>query len=164
MEIALRTRGSRLRLACSPNLTLAVIHRKNLTMTKNTLVAIIVGLASLIIGYFAGREHVKYELRSSVSEVGKIFSEGLQETFVGDSDRVTARISACDTNVELLNSQIELYYVIHNSWPASLGTITKDVTFFPDGELVCPFGTAYVYNTTTHRISEHDHSKQTEAN
>ena len=69
----------------------------------------------------------------------------------------TAKISACDTNVDLINSQIELYYANNGSWPSDLATITEDTSYFPDGPPECPFGTAYSYSTTTHRVADHDH-------
>jgi prepilin-type N-terminal cleavage/methylation domain-containing protein len=49
-----------------------------------------------------------------------------------------ARISACRTNVDMINSQIELYYVNTGSWPNNLKKVTKDTDYFPDGEPVCP--------------------------
>ncbi len=69
----------------------------------------------------------------------------------------TARVNACQTNVDLINSQIELYYANNNSWPTALTDVTEDTDYFPDGAPACPFGTAYVYSTTTHRIAEHGH-------
>jgi hypothetical protein len=36
-----------------------------------------VAVAALVIGYFAGREHLKYELRSAMSEVADRFREGI---------------------------------------------------------------------------------------
>lgn len=68
-----------------------------------------------------------------------------------------AKINACKTNVDLVNSQIELYYANEGSWPASLGALTGDPNYFPDGAPACPFGTSYSYSTSTHRISEHSH-------
>lgn len=68
-----------------------------------------------------------------------------------------AKINACKTNVDLINSQIELYYANNGSWPGTLGTVTSDPNFFPDGAPACPFGTAYSYSTTTHRVAEHSH-------
>lgn len=68
-----------------------------------------------------------------------------------------AKINACETNVDLLNSQIELYYATQGSWPSSLSTITSDANYFPDGEPVCPFGDPYVYSSTTHRVASHSH-------
>lgn len=41
-------------------------------------------LVAVMIGYFLGREHVKYEIRSAISEAVKAFSEGVQESFGND--------------------------------------------------------------------------------
>jgi general secretion pathway protein G len=69
----------------------------------------------------------------------------------------TARISACSTNIDLLNSQIELYNANKGLWPAALTDVTSDPNYFPDGAPVCPFGTAYNYNAITHRVDAHSH-------
>ena len=67
----------------------------------------------------------------------------------------TARISACSTNIDMLNSQIELYYANEGVWPASLAALTSDPNYFPDTAApTCPFGTAYNYNAS-HRIDPH---------
>ncbi len=50
----------------------------------------------------------------------------------------TAKANGCKTNVDLLNSQIELYYANNDSYPNNLTTITQDTDYFPDGEPVCP--------------------------
>mgnify|MGYP000861116737 FL=1 len=73
------------------------------------------------------------------------------------SGATNAKINACETNVDLLNSQIELYYANKGVWPADLKTVTEDEEYFPDGPPGCPFGTAYLYSTTTHRVSSHTH-------
>lgn len=75
---------------------------------------------------------------------------------IGQSS-TTAKTNACDTNVDLMNSQIELYYATEGTWPGSLGTVTGDTDYFPDGTPLCPFTTAYVYSTTTHRVAGHSH-------
>ena len=75
---------------------------------------------------------------------------------IGQSS-TTTKTNACDTNVDLLNSQVELFYATSGTWPASLPTITGDANYFPDGAPVCPFATIYVYNTTSHRVAEHGH-------
>lgn len=68
-----------------------------------------------------------------------------------------AKINACETNVDLLNSQIELYYAMEADWPSSLSVITSDVNYFPDGEPECPVdGTEYGYNSN-HRVPSHNH-------
>ena len=68
----------------------------------------------------------------------------------------TARISSCNTNVDMLNSQIELYNANTGSWPAALTDVTGDPNYFPDGAPVCPLGTAYNYNSD-HRVDPHNH-------
>jgi len=69
----------------------------------------------------------------------------------------TAKVNACKTNVDLINSQIELYYANNGAWPSQLTDVTVNTDYFPDGAPACPFGTAYSYSTTTHRVAEHSH-------
>ncbi len=73
------------------------------------------------------------------------------------SGTTNARIHACRTNVDLVNSQIELYYADKSVWPAALTDVTNDPNYFPDGAPQCPLETPYIYNTTIHRISDHTH-------
>ena len=68
-----------------------------------------------------------------------------------------AKINACLTNVDLINSQIELYYANEGSWPGTLSDLTSDPNYFPDGAPECPFDVAYSYDTTKHRVSDHTH-------
>jgi prepilin-type N-terminal cleavage/methylation domain-containing protein len=68
-----------------------------------------------------------------------------------------AKINACKTNVDLINSQIELYYANNDAWPSDITKVTGDTNYFPDGPPTCPFGTAYVMDATTHRVKEHSH-------
>jgi prepilin-type N-terminal cleavage/methylation domain-containing protein len=68
-----------------------------------------------------------------------------------------AKINACKTNVNLINSQIELYFANNDAWPSALTDVTEDTDYFPDGPPECPFGTAYSMNNTTHRVTAHDH-------
>jgi prepilin-type N-terminal cleavage/methylation domain-containing protein len=68
-----------------------------------------------------------------------------------------ARISACKTNVDLINSQLQSYYADHGAWPGTLSALTTDPNRFPDGVPTCPFGTPYLYNTTIHRVPDHIH-------
>ena len=67
----------------------------------------------------------------------------------------TAKNNACKTNVDTLNTAIEMYQIDNGSYPASLGTVTADVNYFPDGAPTCPFGTSYSYDSGTHRVAEH---------
>ena len=73
------------------------------------------------------------------------------------SGATDAKINACKTNVDLINSQIEMYYATRGSWPSQLSDVTSDLNYFPDGEPNCPFGTSYILNGTTHRVSDHAH-------
>ncbi len=73
----------------------------------------------------------------------------------------TAKINACKTNVDLINSQIELYYANEGKWPKKLKDVVDDEDYFPDGAPKCPVDTKtkYSYNSKKHRVTEHDHSK-----
>ena len=73
------------------------------------------------------------------------------------SGATNAKISACETNVDLINSQVELYYASKGAWPARLDVITADPNYFPDGAPECPFGTKYQYNFATHHVASHNH-------
>ncbi|MCP4455991.1 MAG: prepilin-type N-terminal cleavage/methylation domain-containing protein [Planctomycetes bacterium] len=75
---------------------------------------------------------------------------------IGESSE-TAKTSACETNVDLLNSQLELNYAQGNGWPATLGELTGDTDLFPDGAPTCPHETDYVYDDTDHRVTSHTH-------
>ncbi|HUT29880.1 MAG TPA: prepilin-type N-terminal cleavage/methylation domain-containing protein [Sedimentisphaerales bacterium] len=69
----------------------------------------------------------------------------------------TAKINACKTNVDMLNSQIELYYANKDAWPTALTDVTSDPNYFPESTPECPFGTTYSYSAVTHRVSGHNH-------
>lgn len=68
----------------------------------------------------------------------------------------SARISACETNIDMLNSQIELYNANEGDWPAALTDVTNDPNYFPEGAPKCPFNTPYNYNSD-HRVDTHGH-------
>ena len=65
-----------------------------------------------------------------------------------------ARRNVCRTNVDLINTQIELFFANNDGWPGSIGAITNDPNFFPDGAPACPFNTAYTLNALN-RVPEH---------
>jgi len=67
----------------------------------------------------------------------------------------TAKINACNTNVDILNSQIEMYRADTGSYPATLNALTSDPNYFPEGMPVCPFGDAYTY--VNNRVPDHTH-------
>jgi general secretion pathway protein G len=71
----------------------------------------------------------------------------------------TAKKNACDTNVDTLNTAMEMYKMDKGTYPASVAVLTGDPNYFPDGatSVVCPFGTAYALNATTNRVTPHSH-------
>ena len=69
----------------------------------------------------------------------------------------TAKNNACDTNVGIINMQMELYYSTEAAYP-TLTILFADANYFPDGTPVCPFdGTAYELDSDN-RCVDHDHS------
>jgi len=70
-----------------------------------------------------------------------------------------AKSKACETNIDVLNSSIELYNADKGEYPAALTDITNDTAYFPDGPPECPVNveTVYVYDTTIHRVKSHNH-------
>ncbi len=68
-----------------------------------------------------------------------------------------ARQRACDTNVSLVNTSIEMYNADENAYPTNLNLVTADTDYFPDGAPVCPLATAYVMGATTFRVVTHVH-------
>ena len=71
-----------------------------------------------------------------------------------------ARTMACQTNVGMMNTQIEVYYSENSSWPAALTDITNDPNYFPKGAPACPAGGNYSIDGTTHRVSCSAHGHQ----
>lgn len=68
-----------------------------------------------------------------------------------------AKIKACETNVDLMNSQIEMWAANKGSYPADVATLTADTDYFAPGDIpACPFGTAYVMNAND-RVTPHTH-------
>ena len=71
----------------------------------------------------------------------------------------TAKANACKTNIDLINSQIELYYANNSVWPATLTVITQDTDYFPDGEPTCPVtGAVYPNVLVNNRVDDTSHS------
>lgn len=68
-----------------------------------------------------------------------------------------ARRRACETNIDIINSQIELYTANVGSAPAVLTDVTQDTNYFPDGEPACPFGTTYTLDATSGHVDASTH-------
>ncbi|MHC4075487.1 MAG: competence type IV pilus major pilin ComGC [Planctomycetota bacterium] len=66
---------------------------------------------------------------------------------------VNAKTNACATNIEIMNSQIELYAANNDgTYPATLAEITGDDDYFPDGAPVCPLGGSYTMGSD-HKVT-----------
>jgi prepilin-type N-terminal cleavage/methylation domain-containing protein len=67
--------------------------------------------------------------------------------------------SADNTNVDLVNTQIELYRATNGSLP-TLSTLFADTNYFPDGAPACPFSDGsshpYVLGANGH-VAPHSH-------
>jgi type II secretion system protein G len=71
-----------------------------------------------------------------------------------------AKQKACDVNVDIINSAIEMYNADTGAYPVLSGDLTDvtiNTTYFPDGEPACPYSTPYVMNATTKRVASHVH-------
>jgi prepilin-type N-terminal cleavage/methylation domain-containing protein len=71
-----------------------------------------------------------------------------------------AGVNACRKNVDIINTQIELYHSRTSTWPLNVGQVTNDPNYFPDGRPMCPFKTPYVLNQDK-RVPEHLHLDRT---
>ena len=68
-----------------------------------------------------------------------------------------ARTNACNTNIKVMNRQIELYYHNESKWPNNFNDLTTDPNYFPDGSPECTFGDSYIIHGSKKRINEHSH-------
>jgi prepilin-type N-terminal cleavage/methylation domain-containing protein len=72
------------------------------------------------------------------------------------SSAQTAKVSACAANIGIMNSQIEMWASENNgAYPANLGVVTGDITYFPDGPPVCPLGGTYSLNVNSRTACDH---------
>ena len=70
----------------------------------------------------------------------------------------TARINACQTNAQILNSQTELWNANEGDWPNDVAELTGEPNYFPEGLPECPFGAAFPYVlNASNRITPHVH-------
>ncbi len=54
----------------------------------------------------------------------------------------SAKANACATNIDMINSQIELYYANESAYPGTLPVLTNNTDYFPDGAPQCPVADA----------------------
>ena len=65
----------------------------------------------------------------------------------------TAKQNACATNIDVINSAIELYNANESAYPSALTDVTGNTDYFPDGAPTCPLEGTYTMSGTTNRIS-----------
>ncbi|MHC4424865.1 MAG: competence type IV pilus major pilin ComGC [Planctomycetota bacterium] len=72
----------------------------------------------------------------------------------------TAKKNGCFTNIDIVNSQIEIYAAENDgSYPANLEVVTDSTTYFPDGAPQCPVTDANYPNTlVNNRVDDSAHS------
>ena len=69
-----------------------------------------------------------------------------------------AKKNACHTNIDILNSAIEMYNADESAYPTNLSTLTGNTTYFPDGAPTCALGTAYSNTLSNNRVNTTGHS------
>lgn len=70
-----------------------------------------------------------------------------------------AKANACATNIDVINSAIELYYADNGAYPPNLTTVSNDTSVFPDGTPTCPVTDAVYSNTlSNNRVDASSHS------
>lgn len=71
-----------------------------------------------------------------------------------------AKKNACYTNIDIINTQIELYAADNDgNYPATLPVITDDTDYFPDGAPQCPITEAnYPDDLVNNRVDATDHT------
>jgi type II secretion system protein G len=70
----------------------------------------------------------------------------------------TAKQNACNTNVDTLNTAIEMYKIDSptSSYPVALTDVTGDPNYFSSGDVpTCPYGDPYVLSNN--RVTAHVH-------
>jgi prepilin-type N-terminal cleavage/methylation domain-containing protein len=70
----------------------------------------------------------------------------------------SAKQKACHTNIDVMNSSIELFNADTGAYPTALTDVTDDTDYFPDSAPVCPL-TEAVYEPilVNNRIDTTDH-------
>ena len=65
-----------------------------------------------------------------------------------------AKQNACDTNIDVINSAIEMYNADNDGYPTDLALdVTGNTTYFPDGVPECKLAGAYTMDGATKRVS-----------
>jgi competence protein ComGC len=75
---------------------------------------------------------------------------------IGES-ATKAKIGTCKTTVDLINSQIVLYYTNNECWPVELASMAEDNDFFKNGVPTCPLKQEYSYDVNDRCVEYHSH-------
>jgi len=67
----------------------------------------------------------------------------------------TAKENACASNIDIINSQIEMFFVNEGAYPATLAQITENDDYFPKGTPLCPLDGTYSLNTDSRAVCSH---------
>ncbi len=72
----------------------------------------------------------------------------------------TAKRNACATNIDIINSQIEMYAANNDgSYPGTLAVVTDSTAYFPDGAPQCPVSDANYPDTMVNsRVDDSAHN------
>ena len=68
----------------------------------------------------------------------------------------TAKVNACITNVDVINSQMEMYNANENAYP-TLVVLFADANYFPDGTPVCPYDATPYTLDSDNRVVDQGH-------
>ncbi len=66
-----------------------------------------------------------------------------------------AKANACDTNIDVVNSSIEMYNADNSGYPALLTDVTGSATYFPDNAPVCALAGTYSMNASNRVTCNH---------
>jgi prepilin-type N-terminal cleavage/methylation domain-containing protein len=74
------------------------------------------------------------------------------------SSAQNAKLNACSTNIDVLNSAIEMYNADNSSYPGTLSVVTALPAYFPSGAPNCPLtGTVYENALVNSRVDTTTH-------
>ncbi len=68
-----------------------------------------------------------------------------------------AKLSACQYSRDIIQRQLEMYFINTGTWPPGYYVFSNNKDYFPDGPPACPFGVQYRINQNRHRVRlDHD--------
>ena len=66
-----------------------------------------------------------------------------------------AKEKACSTNLDIINSQIEVFFIETGAYPSDITQITENLNYFPDGPPECPLEGTYSLNSQNRAVCDH---------